>query len=450
MRKLAFILAVLLALSLCACTAQEMPSDQSDSFSSPEVQEPSEEELAAQKRAEALAFLQENDTEVPFSADMLDVLIRDFDEAAIDTVLRCKESKKMDEKTLWETFGVTSKALRLLTETTRENVHVKSQEKRELTLAFTGDVCLADDWYNMTFYQNRGYTPNDAFPGTLREKLTGADLLLINNEFCFSARGEKMPGKRFTFRAKPENAKILQAIGTDIVCLANNHCFDYGKDAFLDTLDTLKTAGIPYAGGGKDLEEAMMPQYFVIGGRVIAYACATRAEKTVLTPEAGENSPGVLRTYDSARFLTVIEEARKTADFVVAYVHWGAENETYLEQAIVTQAREYIDAGADAVVGSHAHRLQAVDYYDGKPIFYNLGNFYFNLETEDTALATLTLSENGEVQARMIPCVQSAAKVFEVSGTASGERILSTLRRLSQNVEIDEDGYFTPKTQKSA
>lgn len=75
-----------------------------------------------------------------------------------------------------------------------------------------------------------------------------------------------------------------------MVTLANNHVYDYGEDAFLDTLDTLKSAGIDYVGAGRDRTEAMTPVYCELDGLTVAIVNATRAEKNIMTPEAGENN----------------------------------------------------------------------------------------------------------------------------------------------------------------
>lgn len=128
--------------------------------------------------------------------------------------------------------------------------------------------------------------------------MRSADVLLCNNEFSISDRGSPMPGKRFTFRAKTDNVSMWHQLGADIVGLANNHCFDYGEEAFIDTLDTLTEAGIPYVGAGRNIREAMEPRFFLAGGMKIGYIACTRAEKHILTPGAGENSPGVLCCYE--------------------------------------------------------------------------------------------------------------------------------------------------------
>ena len=152
-------------------------------------------------------------------------------------------------------------------------------------------------------------------------------------------------------------------MGADIVSLANNHVFDYGEDAFYDTLDNLKKAGIPYIGAGRNIEEAKKGCYFVINGCKVGIVAASRAEKVRFTPVSTADTPGVMGTYDNADFLNVIKDARVQCDLLFVYVHWGTENSTALEQAQIKGAREYIDAGADVIVGAHTHCLQGMEFY---------------------------------------------------------------------------------------
>ena len=113
-------------------------------------------------------------------------------------------------------------------------------EKLDLTLAFTGDINLDDDWYVMQYLKNSaGGKLSACIDPVLLEKMNQADLCCINNEFTLTDRGEKLAGKAYTFRAKPQNVSYLKEMGADLVTLANNHIYDYGKDAFNDTLDNL-------------------------------------------------------------------------------------------------------------------------------------------------------------------------------------------------------------------
>lgn len=108
-----------------------------------------------------------------------------------------------------------------------------------------------------------------------------------------------------------------------------------------------------------------------------------------MTPQATETQPGILRCYDTELFLQTIREGKENADFCIAFVHWGTEYSYDLERAQLDTGKEYLDAGADAVIGAHSHCLQGMEYYDGKPIIYSLGNYWFNEKTLDTMLLQL-------------------------------------------------------------
>ena len=326
-----------------------------------------------------------------------------------------------------------------------ENIRMKDAAQPDQTvLGFTGDINLADGWYQMNYYDRQPDGIYGCLGGGLLSEMNGADIMLINNEFSFSTRGAPLSGKLYTFRAHPKKVEILTQMGVDLVGLANNHIYDYGQDAFFDTLDTLDGAGIDRVGAGRNLQEACTPQYYIVNGRKIAYVAATRAEKNIMTPAAGTNKEGVLRTYDPALFLQVIAKAKENSDFVVAYVHWGTENSTKLEAAQRTQGKQYIDAGADLVVGAHPHVLQGMEFYRDKPIFYSLGNFWFNDVPTDTALLKVLLDENGTVTSVLVPCYQGGGRTDMVTDSAERTRMFSHLQSISIGVDIDETGVIRP------
>ncbi|RHU96867.1 CapA family protein [Clostridium sp. OM07-9AC] len=246
-------------------------------------------------------------------------------------------------------------------------------ENGDITLGFAGDINLDETWTVMKHMRQKGKGIQGCIDPRLIRKMRSCDYMVLNNEFSISNRGKAMKGKAYTFRAPRRNVKLLQQLGVDAVSLANNHVYDYGERAFLDTLSALENNGIKYTGGGKDSKEAKKPVYFQSKGKTIAVIAATRAEKYILTPAAGKHSPGVFRTYDDTQYVRAIRRAKKKADVVIAFVHWGTEYSTKLESAQTSQAKDYINAGADVVVGAHTHCLQGVGYYKGKPIFYSLG-----------------------------------------------------------------------------
>jgi poly-gamma-glutamate synthesis protein (capsule biosynthesis protein) len=271
--------------------------------------------------------------------------------------------------------------------------------------------------------------------------MKSSDIMVANNEFTVSNRGSKLPNKYYTFRAKPERLSIYDEMGVDIVSIANNHVYDYGEDAFLDMLGHLKEYDMPYVGGGKNIDEATRPYYFVANGYKIAFIAATRAEKYILTPEATETSSGVFRAYDPTLLLNTISDVKKTSDFVIVLMHWGREDSHELEQVQIDTGKMYIDAGADLLVGSHAHVLQGMEFYNGKLIAHNLGDFIFNRETKDTGILSVTINDEGNMSYKFIPCFQSNFKTILLNDKDK-DMVISNMRSYSINTFFDGDGKF--------
>lgn len=284
------------------------------------------------------------------------------------------------------------------------------------TLVFTGDVCLGDDWYNMRSYHQRGDDITNHFSPVVQDWLSSADIALMNCECTLSDRGTPTPNKLYTFRGKKENASIFADLGVDIVSLANNHAHDYGQEAFLDTMVALDDAGVTYVGAGANLAEAMAYRSFVAEGMKIAYVAASNAEKFRLTPGATDTTPGILLMYDETNVLAALDTAAREADVVVAYVHWGTENSTEVNADQVQKRDLFLAHGADVIVGAHPHVLQPWEIVDGVPIVYSLGNFWFNMETVDTALASIDISLTSDgvtADCTMYACTQENGVVVE-------------------------------------
>lgn len=317
----------------------------------------------------------------------------------------------------------------------------------DFTCAFAGDINLADNWNTMEFYEQQENGIYDCIDPQLIQEMQQADLTCVNLEFCLSDRGEPMAGKKYTFRAKPERAEILKELGVDLANLANNHIYDYGTDAFLDILSILDENGIAHAGAGANAAEAEEPFYTEIEGHTVAVVSATRAEKYILTPEAGEETPGVFRCYDMTNVLQKVREAKERADIVIAYIHWGTEYSENLETAQTEGARALVDAGADVVLGAHPHCLQGMEFYEGKPILYSLGNYWFNEKTLDTVLVKLHFYGNDEEQhteVQLLPARQEQ----HVTRLLTDEQDVSDWRSHMESMEpgtvqIDEKGIIS-------
>lgn len=311
-----------------------------------------------------------------------------------------------------------------------------------VTITFAGDILFDPNYaVTATLIQNGGDIGKVIAPDLI-EEMQAADIMMLNNEFTYSDRGEALPEKQFTFRAKPEYVSYLYDLGVDIVSLANNHTYDYGELAFLDTLQTLKDAGMPFVGAGVNLEEAAAPVYFIVNDMKIAFVSATQIERldNPDTKGATESAPGVFRCWNVEKLLQTVEKAKAESDFVIVYIHWGTENQEETDWAQDKQAHELVEAGADCIIGDHPHVLQRIEIINGVPVIYSLGNFWFNSRPLDTGMVKVTLTEDGLQSYQFIPCLQSGCRTVALNGEEK-ERALGEMRRMSEGVQIDADGY---------
>lgn len=325
-----------------------------------------------------------------------------------------------------------------------EKTYVKECASQDrVVLDFTGDINLAEGEAVTRFLDRQEEGVRGCFSEALLEEMQGADILVVNNEFTYSDRGKPLPGKAYTFRAKPERVGVLGELGADVASLANNHVYDFGEEALLDTFATLEGAQIPYVGAGRNLEEAMKPVYFLAGGRKIAIVAATQIERSAnYTKEATEDSAGVLKTLNPEKFVSVIEKARGQSDYVIVFVHWGTEHTNYYGKDQEELGRAFIDAGADVVIGGHAHCLQGFGHYKGKPIIYSLGNFWFNGQAIDTGLSQVVVhTDSNEAEFRFLPCAQKGCAASLVEEPGEKQRILDFMQGISApGVSVDGEG----------
>ena len=313
-------------------------------------------------------------------------------------------------------------------------------------VSIVGDISLADNWSIMPAYDTRGQGVNGILSERILEEMRSSDLMVANSEFTVSERGTPIPGKAYTFRAAPSRLAIYDDLGVDLVTLANNHVYDFGREAFYDMLDAFDEKGLPHIGAGRNLAEAKQAYYYKApSGQTIAFVNASRAEKWGIdTPGATTDEGGILLCYDTTEFVDAIKTAKVNSDIVVAIVHWGTESSHILEQVQIDTAKEYIDAGADIIVGGHAHTLQGIDFYNNKPIIYNLGDFIFNDCDEPTAMFEFILTPNNELKYYF----KVGHQVNQYTDFIDGEEreaLVQQVESWSPNIQILEDGEIVQK-----
>jgi poly-gamma-glutamate synthesis protein (capsule biosynthesis protein) len=271
-----------------------------------------------------------------------------------------------------------------------------------ISMIFVGDIMLSR--YIGTIMER---TSDYKFPfADMVDIIRSANIAFGNLESPISNRGMKT-GSKYSFRADPKVVEGLLYAGFDILSIANNHAWDYGRDAFSDTLHHLKDAGIDYVGGGVDFKDAHNGIVREINGTRIAFLAYTD-----LLPEklsATNDSIGIAYL-DIKQMIKDIESANSISDIVVVSFHWGDEYETTHNEIQEQVAALAIDKGASLIIGHHPHVTQEVGQYKNGWIAYSLGNFIFDQNfSEDTRRGLLL---RVTVKNKTIEKVESTGVVF--------------------------------------
>jgi poly-gamma-glutamate capsule biosynthesis protein CapA/YwtB (metallophosphatase superfamily) len=275
--------------------------------------------------------------------------------------------------------------------------------------------------------------------GAVREYLRGADLTLANLENPVLENAVYHPEDP-TFNGDLRLLPILTQGGIDGVTLANNHILDAGVPGLEETLGHLDEAGISYAGAGANLDATREPMIFDLGGievGVLSYQNVPSYEWAWAT----EDIPGTAPLQEDA-VREDIERLRPEVDLLVVMPHWGIEYTAPPEPEQVELAHAMVDAGADLIVGNHAHWAKGIEIYDGKPVFYGTGNFLFDQswseETSTGIFVDVVLYENRVVQARPVPfIILDRSQPNFLVRDALGEKALNTIFSTSLGPELE-------------
>ena len=269
---------------------------------------------------------------------------------------------------------------------------------REVTIAVAGDIhfegVLAD----------RLRDPETALAPTrpVVAALAAADVALVNLETSVGTGGRPEPGKRFAFSAGPEALTALAAAGVDVASMANNHALDYGRARLPSTLRAVRAAGtgdrpVSVIGVGRDLDGALRPALTDVDGTIVASLAATVADQDPTADPTGHwaatsTRGGTADALDPTDLLAAVRRADRAADVVVVYVHWGVQGERCPTADQEELAGRLVTAGADVVVGSHAHRLQGDGRLGEGYVAYGLGNFAWYTPGDEATARTGVLT----------------------------------------------------------
>lgn len=308
---------------------------------------------------------------------------------------------------------------------------IEGHPERTITLSFAGDCTLGtDENFDTTRNFNAMYDSvgdPSYFLANVKPIFEEDDVTIVNMEGTLTKSTSRV-NKKFAFKGPLEYAEILPLGDVEVAGFANNHDSDYGPQSHTDTIKALEDAGIMVASESR-----------------IAYYTAKNVKVAVIAMYELDDHRDIEENMEQY-IATAREEG---AEIVVVYFHWGNEREYTPDENQIYLGHAAIDAGADMVVGSHPHVIQGYENYDGRWIFYSLGNFCYGghsgPEDKDSMIVqkTFTLDGDGVVvddQIEVIPCsISSVSSRNNYQPTpAEGEeleRIEAKLEELNDNVQ---------------
>lgn len=239
-------------------------------------------------------------------------------------------------------------------------------------------VLIAGDFYPQLRAQASLENNDYSFLDEIKPFTAQVDYSIVNFESCVADKNTDVPIEKIgpNLCSGKNSLQAIRYAGFDCITLANNHFRDYGDGGVCKTLMACEELGIDYVGGGKTLHDAQSILYKQFDDGILAVINVCETEFSIASDHQGGSAPlnPILNYY-------TIQEAKSKADYILVVVHGGIEIYAYPTPRMKETYRFFVDAGADAVVNHHQHRISGFEVYKGKPIFYGLGNFCFDLDT---------------------------------------------------------------------
>jgi poly-gamma-glutamate synthesis protein (capsule biosynthesis protein) len=290
-----------------------------------------------------------------------------------------------------------------------------------ITLAFAGDVHFTGRTLGLLDDPTTAIGPYAAV-------LRAADFAMFNLETAVTSRGTPEP-KTFHFRAPASAFTAVRSAGVDLVSLANNHALDYGRVGLADTLSAARAARVPVVGAGANATDAYAPYVASVRGVRVGVVAFSQVHTLSSSWRATDGRPGIAMAFDTERAVRAVALARQQAEVVVVFMHWGIEGSPCPSAEMKTFARRMAAAGADIIVGTHAHVLLAGGWLAGAYVHYGLGNFvwYSVSHATETGVLRLTVRQGEVAKTEFLPGVVSATGQPRPVTGAARERVENTI-----------------------
>jgi poly-gamma-glutamate synthesis protein (capsule biosynthesis protein) len=233
-------------------------------------------------------------------------------------------------------------------------------------------VLVASDWAPIRAFEPIIRDAPESIYGDLLPVLRRAHLRIVNCECALTSADSAVWKSGAVFKGEPAHAAGLAAVPFDVVCLANNHVLDYGVAGLRETLRVLARARIHTVGAGLNDAQALAPLSLRVNGQAIHIINLSEGED--LTATGG--GPGVFG-WDIGLAAAQARALKTLGGIVIVIAHCGLEYVPFPPPYVVGAFRALIESGADCVVGHHPHVPQGIEWWQGRPIVYSLGNFVF-------------------------------------------------------------------------
>ncbi len=302
----------------------------------------------------------------------------------------------------------------------------KTKISREVSLVAVGDISYSRGVEQVVKKQKDVNYPFLK----IKDYLSKADIVFGNLETPITP-GRQIRNGEMIFRSDPSTAQVLKENGFSIVSLANNHTPNFGQKGLSDTFYYLKKAGIKYVGAGRNSDGAYRPVYLEKKGIKFAFLAYNDPDVVPPSYEANKNHAGTA-FMKIKKMIKAVNKAREKADFVIVSMHSGVEYTPEPDDSQIEFAHAAIDAGADLVIGHHPHVVQTIEKYNGKYIFYSLGNFIFDQmwsqETKEGLMIKVYFTKQGIDKISLLPVVIEKFCQPKLAAEKESERILKRLK----------------------
>ncbi|WP_025025455.1 CapA family protein [Caldalkalibacillus mannanilyticus] len=317
----------------------------------------------------------------------------------------------------------------------------RTQDGEVARLIFIGDTMMAGKVADVMEERGNDY-PLSEFMPILQE----SDLVIANLETAVGSSGNTLAEvKKYAFQTAPERFQLFEPLREQLVfSLANNH----GMDAPLnETMSELDRLGYSYIGVGENSQSAIQPYVQEINGIEIAVLAASRVIPTA-DWMAGPERAGMASAYSDEPLLSTIEQWKNQVDYVIVYIHWGEELANEPNQIQLELEQKMRGAGADIIIGSHPHVLQAIEWKGKKDLTaFSMGNFVFttsvNAVANDTAALEIHLSKDQIEHVQLWPGEVQFGLIRYLIDTVERERVFQRIRELSPTITVGPDGRIT-------